>query len=82
MSEAHRVALAEFVGTRRLGGVLAGLTTGPVIELGNQERPRLGGTASLWVFAGIVPYVRVGILDEAGTYAEVGFALELPVWRW
>ncbi len=77
-----RIWLEAVVGTRRLGGLMTGLSAGPVIELGTLEQPRLGGAASIWVFAGIIPYLRAGHLDEAGTFVEVGLALELPVWRW
>jgi hypothetical protein len=41
--------------------------------------PHYGAQATLWVFAGIVPYVRVGTLDELGGYFEVGVMIKVPV---
>lgn len=76
-----RMWLEGVVGTRRLGGFLVGATVGPAMELGAVQHPRIGATASAWVFVGVIPYVRAGVFDEAGSYVELGLALELPVWR-
>lgn len=76
-----RLWLEAVAGTRRLGGFLVGASVGPAVELGAVQHPRLGGTASVWAFVGVIPYVRAGVLDEAGSYVEIGLALELPVWR-
>jgi hypothetical protein len=80
-----RLWLEGVVGTRRLPGLgrtLLGLSVGPAVELGTVQHPRAGVTASAWVFAGVIPYVRAGSFDEAGSYVELGLALALPVGRW
>jgi hypothetical protein len=77
-----RLSLEGIAGTRRLGGVLIGLTCGATVELGDVQHPRGGVTGSAWVFAGVVPYVRAGWLDEAGGFVELGLAIALPVRRW
>ena len=78
-----RVWSEAMVGTRRApGGFLIGLAAGPAVELGTVQHPRIGFTSSVWVFAGVVPYVRAGVFDESGTWVELGLALELPVWRY
>jgi hypothetical protein len=77
-----RVWLEGVAGTRRLGGVLIGVSGGAVVELGEVQHPRGGVTGSAWLFAGVVPYVRAGWLDEAGGFVEVGLAIALPVRRW
>jgi hypothetical protein len=77
-----RLSLEGIFGTRRLGGVLIGATFGGVVELGDVQHPRGGVTGSAWVFAGVVPYVRAGWLDEADGFVEVGLAIALPVRRW
>lgn len=76
-----RLWIEAIAGTRRLGGWLVGVSAGPAVELGSVQHPRPGATASVWMFAGVIPYVRGGLLDEAGGYVEIGLALELPVWR-
>jgi hypothetical protein len=80
-----RLWIEGVVGTRAipgLGRALLGLSAGPALELGTVQHPRAGVTASAWVFAGVIPYVRAGTFDEAGSYVEVGLALALPVGRW
>ena len=46
------------------------------------HHPRLGGAVAIWGFLGVVPVVRVGVLDEAGAFVEVGASLSLPAIRW
>ena len=80
-----RVWLEAVVGTRRipgLGRTLVGLSAGPGVELGTVQHPRGGVTGTAWVFAGVVPYVRGGTFDEAGSFVEIGLAIALPVGRW
>jgi hypothetical protein len=71
------------IGTRRIpGGVLVGASAGPAVELGTVQHPRWGATGSVWLFAGVVPFVRGGVVAEAGTWVELGVALQLPAHRW
>jgi len=80
--EGGRVWLEGLAGTRRLGGVLFGASAGALVELSDLQHPRAGITGSAWMFAGVVPYVRGGLLDEAGSFVEVGVAIAIPVRRW
>jgi hypothetical protein len=80
-----RVWMEGLVGTRAipgLGRTLVGLSVGPALELGTVQHPRAGVTGAAWVFAGVIPYLRAGTFDEAGSYVELGLALALPVGRW
>ena len=77
-----RVWLDLVVGTRRLGGVMLGLAAGPTVALAGDRHPRLGGAIAAWGFLGVAPVVRVGVLDEAGLFVELGASLALPAIRW
>ncbi|HVV83152.1 MAG TPA: hypothetical protein VHE35_08725 [Kofleriaceae bacterium] len=77
-----RVALEAVVGTRRLFGPVVGLSAGPVLELGERHHPWAGAQASAWLWAGISPYVRVGTVQDAGGYVELGVQVSLPAHRW
>ena len=56
-----------------------GLSAGLAIEWDRVRPPRLGAQGTLWLFAGIVPYVRVGRLEEVGTFFEAGLMIKIPV---
>ena len=43
--------------------------------------PRLGGSVGLWAFIGVTPFVRVGAVEDLGTFAEIGVHIALPVYR-
>lgn len=75
-----RIWLDAVVGTR-LAGRMVGLTAGPLVELSDVAHPRWGGTIGAWGFAGVTPFVRVGIVQELGGFGEVGIHLALPVIR-
>ncbi|MBK9033364.1 MAG: hypothetical protein IPL61_19180 [Myxococcales bacterium] len=81
-SDGGRLWLDAVIGTRRLGGVMLGLAAGPAVDLGGDHHPRPGGTVAIWAFAGVTPVVRVGALEEAGVFVEVGASLALPALRW
>jgi hypothetical protein len=59
--------------------VKLGLSGGLAAELDRVRPPRFGTQATLWAFAGIVPYVRVGWLDETGSFFETGVMIKIPV---
>lgn len=69
------------VGTR-IRSVHVGVGIGPVLELDQVAPARVGGQASVWLFAGIIPYLRVGHVVETGTFLEMGLQLMLPARRW
>ena len=58
-----------------------GLGVGPVAEVDRIRPPRFGVQATLWVMAGVVPYVRVGTLQERGGFLELGLMIKLPLPR-
>ena len=58
-----------------------GLGVGAVAEVDRIRPPRFGVQATLWVMAGVVPYVRVGTLQERGGFLEVGLMIKLPLPR-
>src|SRR5262249_29825361 len=81
-AEAHggRVGVEGVVGIRPFG-MLFGASAGPMIDLGDLHHPRVGGCATIWCFAGVVPYLRVGVIEASGGFIEAGLELPLPVWR-
>ncbi len=64
-----------------LGGVI-GLAVGPVVELDDVRIPRWGGQATLWLYAGVVPFVRVGRVKTSGIFVDIGLKIVLPTYRW
>lgn len=76
-----RVWLEGIAGTRRVLGVLAGITAGPLLELGDVQHARPGVTGGIWLFAGVTPFVRAGFVAQAGGFVEAGLQVPLPVWR-
>jgi hypothetical protein len=75
-----RLSLDGVAGTR-IGGVLAGVAVGPSLELARLDHPRAGVTATAWVFAGITPFVRMGVLLDGTGFVDVGARLSFPVTR-
>jgi hypothetical protein len=76
-----RVWSELMVGTR-LAGIHAGLGAGVGVEIDSVRAPRWGGHATVWIFAGVVPYARVGVVEEGGLFAEIGLKIALPVVDW
>jgi hypothetical protein len=68
-------ALAAF------GSWKIGVTGGPLIDLADLHHPRIGASAAIWCFAGVVPYLRVGVIEASGGFVEAGLEIPLPVWR-
>ena len=60
---------------------MLGVAAGPVVELGDLRHPRVGAQASIWCFAGVVPYARLGVLEASGSFVEVGISLSVPALR-
>ena len=64
------------------GGPLPlGLGAGVTTEVDHMRPYRLGGQATAWIFIGIVPYVRVGVLQETGRFLEAGVMFKIPARR-
>jgi hypothetical protein len=75
-----RIWVDAVIGTK-LGSRIYGLTAGPILELSELAHPRPGGSIGVWAFAGVTPFVRVGVVDELGMFAELGLHIALPVIR-
>lgn len=75
-----RLWLDGLFGTR-LGGRMIGASLGPTLEVSELTHPRPGAAVGLWIFLGVTPYVRIGVVDELGGFAEVGVHIALPVFR-
>jgi hypothetical protein len=75
-----RLWIDAIVGSR-IGGTMIGTSAGPILELNDLSRPKLGGSVGVWAFFGVTPYVRVGTVADLGMFAEVGLHLALPVLR-
>jgi len=56
-----------------------GLGVGGAAEVDPVEPPRLGVEATVWLFAGLVPYVRVGTVKTTGGFVEAGLMVKIPV---
>ncbi len=73
---------SEVIVGARPAGVLAGLAGGGGVEFSPVQQPRWRAHLGVWIFAGAVPYARVGVLQGGGVFAEVGVQIDLPIWRW
>jgi len=70
------------VGTRTLWGLGLGLSGGLAVEVGDLQLPRFGWQATLWAYAGVMPYVRVGAVEKSGAFVDAGIKITLPALRW
>ena len=62
--------------------VAIGLGLGATAEVDPVQDARLGLQATLWVFAGVIPYLRAGSLDREGEFVEAGVMLKIPALRY
>jgi hypothetical protein len=74
-----RIWVDALVGTRL--GRMVGVSAGPILELAELSHPRFGASAGLWAFLGVTPFVRVGTVQDLGSFVEVGLHIALPVIR-
>lgn len=75
-----RIWLDAIAGTR-LGPRIYGVSAGPILELAELQHARYGGSIGVWAFFGVTPFVRVGVVEELGTFVDVGVHIALPVFR-
>jgi hypothetical protein len=73
-----RIWLDGVVGTRWSGRMI-GASLGPMVELSDLARPKLGASIGVWGYVGIAPFVRVGAVSDLGMFAELGVHIALPV---
>jgi hypothetical protein len=74
-------AWSELLAGSRIAGVHVGLGAGASVELDELRPPRWGGHATLWIFAGVVPYARLGMVEGGGSFAEMGIRIAFPVFH-
>jgi hypothetical protein len=79
--EGGRLWADALVATNKTFGISTGLSLGPTVEVHEVTPPRWGGQATLWVYAGVIPYVRVGAVADAGTFVDIGIKISLPALR-
>lgn len=79
--EGGRVWVHGELGLSLLGRVI-GISAGPTVELDDERPPRWGAQGSLWVFAGVIPYLRIGAVQDTGAFFEAGIRISLPTLRW
>jgi hypothetical protein len=61
------------------GSFGVGVSAGVTAEFDQVVPPRWGTQGTLWLYAGIVPYVRVGVVEETGRYVETGVMIKVPL---
>jgi hypothetical protein len=62
--------------------VALGFGLGAAAEVDPVRDARFGVQGTLWVFAGVIPYLRAGTLDLEGRFVEAGVMLKIPVLRY
>ena len=67
---------------RTLMGFTWGLSGGLSVEIDDLAPPRWGGHGTLWIFAGVIPYVRIGAVENTGIFMDFGVRVALPAFRW
>ena len=70
------------IGSRGPLGLMAGIEASALLSLAPDHSPRPGASLGLWLFAGVTPYVRAGVIEREGTFAELGVRILLPAKRW
>lgn len=75
-------AWSELLLGSRIAGIHAGLAAGASVEIDEVRPPRWGGHATVWIFAGVVPYARAGVVEGGGSFAEIGIKIAFPVFSW
>jgi hypothetical protein len=73
---------SELLAGTRLAGFHMGLGAGASVDIDAVDGARWGGHATVWIFAGVVPYARVGVVEEVGPFGEVGIKIAFPVLDW
>jgi hypothetical protein len=63
----------------RPGPLAFGFSAGPTLEVDRVNPPHWGGQATFWIFAGVIPYLRAGTIEERGSFIELGLMIKLPV---
>jgi len=80
--EGGRLWADALVATRRPFDLAIGVSVGGVAEVHDVSPPSWGAHAGLWVFAGVIPYVRIGTVERSGVFIDFGLKIALPAFRW
>jgi len=74
-----RFWLGALAGIDRLPGkVPIGLSLGGILDVDAVRHARWGGYATLWFYAGVMPFVRVSTIQKSGSGVELGLSIPLP----
>ncbi|MBP6630858.1 MAG: hypothetical protein KBG28_22990 [Kofleriaceae bacterium] len=76
-----RLTLEGLAGRRLRPWLALGLSLGPALELRQNAPARAGVTGSLWLFAGVSPFVRATTTTDGATVLEAGLEIAVPVAR-
>ena len=79
--DAGRLWIDGLIATRRPLDLTVGLSVGATAEVDEVIPPRYGAHGTLWLFVGVIPYVRAGIVERAGGFVELGVKLAIPTVR-
>lgn len=79
--EGGRVWLEVAAGVRSPLPLPAGACLGAMVDLQDATRPRPGVHGTIWIYAGIIPYVRAGQVAGQGPFVEAGLQILLPTLR-
>lgn len=77
-----RLWIEGMAATRRVLDTPIGLALGPTLEVDRVIPARVGAQATLWAYAGVIPYMRLGAVAKSGAFFEIGLRIPLPAFRW
>lgn len=84
--EGIRLGLDLYAGTRLINDVPVGVAMGPVADVFLDHRPRGGIRTSLWLYAGVVPYISLasmhGLGAPGGIDLQVGLKIPFSLVHW
>ena len=72
----------ELIGGTQVLGTHVGLAAGPVLEIDRVIPAKVGGQATVWLFGGVIPYIRLGGIADRGSFIELGLQIMLPARSW
>ncbi len=83
---AFRLNLDAYAGTEIIENLPFGLALGPVVDLFHTHEARTGAQGTLWIYAGLAPYLRVtamyGLGAPAGMEFELGLRIPFSLRHW
>jgi len=71
-----------FLATDRGLGVPVGASAGPLVHIDEVQPARFGWHVGAFLYAGVMPYVRVGLLPDDRGFVDAGLVIPLPAVKW